>query len=90
MFCSILSSGGHLLFADRKGLSNTGRGSPKEHSCESISKSIYPFRGVSELGFGVPSTTWSYRVQPFRERSCFEVLFIKNVALATILLCGAN
>ena len=28
---------------ERNSLSNFGRGLPKEHSCEIISKSVYPF-----------------------------------------------
>ena len=39
---SIFSSGGHCICSSElKGLSNFGRGSPKEHSCEIISKSIH-------------------------------------------------
>ena len=39
---SIFSSGGHLVQWSES-LSNFGRQSPKEYSCEIISKSVHPF-----------------------------------------------
>ena len=44
---SIFSSGGHLV--EWNGLSNFGRGSPKESSCIIISKSVQPFWRRSRL-----------------------------------------
>ena len=46
---SIFSSGARLVQKERDGLSNFGRLSLKEHSCEIISKSMHRLRRRSRL-----------------------------------------
>ena len=46
---SVYSPDDHLVQQSKNGLSNSGRGSPKEHFCEIISKSVHWFGRRSRL-----------------------------------------
>ena len=55
-FLNIYSPGGHFS-TERNSLSSFGRGSPKEHFCKTISKSMHWLRKRSRLkGFSILSS----------------------------------